>query len=601
MAYFPDKQAVKTELQEHANKFDLSRMHLTTANWFEPNIAYVRDNTTREDWKNNSGVFARPMPIQLPVMASAKLALKTYFVPYRVISPQWHDFITHSPHVANNGTTAIRINEMPYFKMGTLNTLFQTAKYATTTTGNTWDFRNSTGTKYVLTAWGRHCMKILQQLKYQILWGDKTPTRHWNALRILAFAKIYLDYYYSNQYAFITQESVNVEALFKKDNAAAYELTQNDFEAIFSLTARSFYEDDYFISQWDNAVSPNQVATSMGNIYLNDITMKGSQVQPSEVDTTIDGNLNSLGTPFLHIGESDTEKILTQYALDSLKKITDMARRYAISGIRSIDRYLARFGVLLTTEKMQRSEYYGKQETIMQFGAVYSTADTDNARVGDYAGQGMINSEGQENNQFELNDLKDMGCIMQIFTIIPKIGYCQGVDRDNMRTDPESYFNGIYDSLGTQATSPIELYVSEDGTGNYSKESYANLIFGYIARGAHWKIGLDNLTGDFRVNSMNNGDYRSSPWHMFRLFDDTYFNQVGQGAVVHTPFFVQANDADQYNRIFNDTKEEDGDHFVVLLTQKIDANVHARNLYDTYDFESEGKEIILNGMGPRQS
>ena len=596
MAYFPNKQAVKTEIQETTTKTDLSRKHLTTANFFEPNIAYVRDNTTRENWINNTGIFARPMPMQMPVMGSAKLALKTYFVPYRVISPQWNDFITRTPHVNTEGNVNI-IKEMPYFTMNDMVNLFLTDKYATRSETNLYDFIDESGTHYILTAFGRHCLKILNQLGYQLYFGFKSgsATKHWNALRLLAYAKIYLDYYYSNQYAFVTQSSIEVESLFKKDGDSAYHLKDYEIDNIFELTRYSFYEDDYFVSQWDNAVSPNNVSSSFGVLTLEDITLKGSQATTIAAAQTPD---NEMGTPRMEDVQGSN---ITQFALDSLKKITDYCHRYAISGIRSVDRYLARFGVLLTAEKMQRSEYYGKQETIMQFGAVYSTAETTNGKVGDYAGQGIINSDGQEHNQFEMKDIKDMGCIMQIFTIIPEIGYCQGIDRDNMRTDPESYFNGIFDSLGTQATSPAELYISENGQSNFATEEYINQVFGFIARGAHWKCAKDNLTGDFKVNSLNNGDWKSSPWHMFRVFKDEYFEHIGIGTVVHTPFFVKATDAEQYNRIFNDPNEEDGDHFVVMITQKIEADIHAKPLYDTYDFESEGKRIIMEGMGPKQS
>lgn len=600
MAYFPNKQAVKTELQESTNQFDLSCDHLTTANLCEPNVGYIRDNTTRERWNSNNGVLATPLPLQMPVMGKMKLSLKTFFVPYRTISLQWHDFITRTPHIPANGNASIIVQEMPYFKMSTMVKIFTKAKYATETTSNNWDFKvQSTTKKYRLTGYGRHCMKILHQLRYKVIWGT-TSTKHINALRLLAFAKVYCDYYYSNQYAFVTADHIAVENLFKKDNNTAYELNETDIEAIFNLTYRTWYEDDYFVSQWDNPVTPNQVSSSFGSLIMQDITSGGDDIAiKGYVNTESDADISKYGSPSLFPSTTgDGDHFITQYAIDSLKKCTDYVHRYAISGVRAVNRYLARFGVLLTTEKLMRSEYYGEQETWMQFGKIYCTSETSEGQVGEYAGQGIGNSDGQEHKEFTLDEMKDLGCIIQIFTINPKIGYCQGIDRNNLRTDPESYFNGIFDALGTQATSAAELYVSEDGTSQYGQEQIIDHVFGYIARGAHNKLALDNLTGDFMFNSMNNGDYKNSPWHLFRMLSDTYFNANGLG-LTHSPAFAGANDADQFLRIFNDSNAEDGDHFIVYLQSKIDARMHAKAIYDTYDFESEGKKLVMEGMGPQ--
>lgn len=600
MAYFPDKQKIKQEIQENVNQFDLSCNHLTTANFFEPNVAYIRDNTTRETFNNDTGVFARPLPMQLPVMGSAELKLKTFFVPYRTLSLQWNNFITRSPHVPANAIAPIIVQEMPYFKMSTMCAFFTQATCATVTTGNIWDFKTTNGVTYILTAYGRHCMKILNQLRYRLIYDDKGGSnneKHINALRLLAFAKVYMDYYYSSQYAYITAASYEVESIFKADGNTAYELKLNDLNNIFEVTRYSFYTEDYFVSQWDNATSPNQVNSSFGTLQMWDITMQGTNVLSPLVEIKSEGSNNAEGTPTLYPGANgNSNSVITQYALDSLKACTDYVRRYAMAGVRSIDRYLSRFGVLLTAEKLLRSEFYGTQTTPMEFGSVMSTAETATANVGDYAGQGIINSDMKEHTHFELEDMKDLGCIIQIFTINPKIGYFQGIARENLRTDPESYFNGQFDSLGTQATSAAELYLSNDATSPFGQQAQIDSIFGYMPRQAHMKLALDNLTGDFTLPSMNNGTLQS-PWHMFRVFDDTYFNSLG--GVVHTPVFVQAYDAEQYLRIFNATTNEAGDHIIVLLQAKVTANMHAKPIYDTYDFEGEGKQIVIDGLGPK--
>lgn len=585
MAFYPDKTTVKTELQENVTKCDLSSVHLTTSNFFELGIAYYRENTPREKWTCATGVFARPVPMQAPVMGEATLSVKNYYVPYRILSPQWNDFITRTPHTPYNGNTPFIVQEMPYITAKHMVNFITDTEVATKITTGTPDF-TTLGGNYKLTQFGRHCAKILNQLGYQLI-VDSRVSEHFDAMPILAFAKIYLDYYTSNQYATTIQDAYEVEALLKKDEQQAYELTDKDLMKIFKLTQYVNYSPDYFVSQWDNPTSPNTLPTSYGQIYIKDITN-------TEVENGALSQYNKMSaTPYL----DPQNGLITQYALDALKGLTDYVKRMQLSA-KAIDRYLARFGVILTNEKMTRSVYNGEQNTTMNFGAIYSTAETADAALGDYAGQGNINSAGQGHNLFEFEQLDEFGCIMSLFSINPKIGYYQGIDRQHLVRDPESYFNGQWDSLGTQATSCAELYVSLDANSIYSQQQQFNAIFGYLPRQAHHKVGKDRLTGDFVRKSINRG---ADAWHMFRIIDESIYESTTNN-MKHSPAFISTKiDADQYNRIFNYQSADGGDMFNIIFSFNINANIHAKALYDDYDFEGEGKKIIMAGQGPSKN
>lgn len=585
MAYFPDKQRTKVEIQESTTECDLSCTHLTTANFFELNVGYYRETTTREYFRSNQNIYARPVPMQAPVMGEAVLKLKNYFVPYRVVSPQWHDFITKSPHVSYNGDVPFIVQEMPYTTANEMVSFITNNLISTTTADLTSaDFITDQGIGRKLTFFGRHAVKILNQLGYQIVMDAKCK-EHFDMMPLLAFAKVYLDYYTTNQYSQVLESAYRVEALLKEDRQTAYLVTAQDLLRIFNLTNYVKYSPDYFTSNWDNPTTPNEVAITMGNITIKDITTNPDLNQVKTNVNTYDG------TPYATIGDGN----ISQYTLDALKGLTDFCRRLQGS-VKSIDRYLARFGVLLTAEKMQRSIYNGEQNTPMSFGAIYSTAETAQANVGDYAGQGMIN--GGTNTTFEFEELDEMGCILSLFSINPKIGYYQGIDRQHLLRNVESYFNGQWDNLGTQATSAAELYVSKDGRSIYGKQAQFDTIFGYLPRQAHYKVGKDRLTGDFVRPNIAAG---SEAWHMFRTIDESDYDAT-ENDMVHSPEFVSPdNDADQYNRIFNYQTAEGGDMFNVSLQYNIKARIHGKALYDDYDFEGEGKKIIMDGTGAKQN
>ena len=590
MAYYPQEIKVKSELQEKTTEVNLSCDHLTTTNFGDLNVAYYRHNTPREHFELDAAVFARPMPLQMPVMAKADHHLKFYYVPFRTISPQWNAFINKEPYVNYNGTTPFQVQEMPYITPKVLGDfLIRTDISEVVTVNDNYDYIFE-GRYYRLLPLGRYAVKILNQLGYQIILPGREDggTEHIDAMGILAYAKVYQDWYINNRWVNNINYSIKLEQLFKKDNTTAYALTAQDLYDIFFTCQKAFYNEDYFVACWSNPTSPQYSA--IGTVILEDITLYK--------DTTVsNGNGGSdVGTPRIHNSTNGKEetKPITQYAIDSLKKMTDYCARFAMAGVRSVDRYLARFGVLLSSEKMKRSIYYGEQITPMEFGAVYSNAATSGANLGDYAGSGLINSDGKQHKHFEIES-DEYGIIIGISTIIPKIGYYQGIDRNNMHHEVETYFSGIFDQLGTQAVSAAELYVSKDNQSGYTGDEQLQRVFGWLPRGVEYKTPRDRLTGDFAIKSVN---AYANAWHLFREFTDDTFDS---DAMVITPWFTGMYDSGQYLRIFDETNEEDGDHFNVIYQFKAIARIHAKPLYESYDFESEGKEILLNGTGPKQN
>lgn len=587
---YTNKISVQTELQEQTTQHNVSSDHLTTQNFCELNCAYYRENTIREHFEADTAVFARPMPMQLPVMGKAKLNLSTYYVPFRVLSPQFNAFITRTPHLPANSLNEmpILVEEMPYMYASTpfrALTVDQSTGYNLTTTGTAtnFDFIDEAGTYYLLTADGRYFVKILNQLGYQIIPVKEPKTdEKIDVMKILAWAKVYIDWYANSQYVDQDTAYIEIQRLLNYDEDTAHVLTTSELIAIIMRCRYNTYEPDYFTSAYDNPAAPNEINTAWGDISIKDITD-----EYGELVTTTQSN----GTATIQKqidGQQDFITNITQYAIKSLQALQDMATRYALSGTRAVDRYAARFGIVLSAEKMKRSQFYGTQTTPMQFGSIYSTAATADATLGDYAGSGIINSEQGEHKHIEM-DLEEYGVIIQVSTIVPIISYVQGYDRMNLKRTPEQYFNGQFDQLGNQAIFTGELLIGVDGRQPQGTKAALNTIFGYIPRQAHMKIGHDIMSGDLRrTYSMN---ATAGAWHLNRMFDE--FRTT---LLVHNPDFTKAGDSEQYSRIFDNTQLEDGDKFVVLYQKAAIANMHAKALYDTYDFESEGKQMIMDTL-----
>ena len=118
-------------------------------------------------------------------------------------------------------------------------------------------------------------------------------------------------------------------------------------------------------------------------------------------------------------------------------------------------------------------------------------------------------------------------------------------------------------------------------------------IYGYAPRYAEYKIGKDKVTGDFRLNSKSGVGPTSNAWHLMRSMEGNF---QGVNDIAMSQYMVRAFDADQYNRIFNITSN-DVDHFYIIHNFNVISNSPMHSLYDSYEFDSNGKTVVADVNG----
>lgn len=590
MANFLDKFKINTAIKDHV-KLDLSSDHITTSNFMQYDIAFAKEMVPKEKISINMETFARLSPMPVPTFGRARINNRAFFVPFRTIFPAWNDFITDIQHSNASGTSGV-VNSVPQISVHTIWNFmrnnaedyqimqeFQDGDYNPQT--EPMDFVDESGNGYRLLSNGRWFVKLLNSLGYQIAPYTRPTGINYSALPLLATAKVYYDWYYPSAYADdLLAKQLN--SFFRKDNyVGVWVLSESDIEQLF-LSIEKFvnYDSDYFTSAWQNANSPNDgsySSMSFGDINRN---TPGNEIDYFEIKTT------EQGTPMVSSQEGGTA--FTQYALNALRSMTDYMKRHQLVGARALDRYLSRFGVQLSAEKLNRSVYIGTKSQDIQFGDVMSTADTEGSQLGNYAGKGI--GYGQGNFDFETDEY---GMIIIVSTIQPKAGYYQGVDRMVMHTGKLDFWTPEFDNLGTQAISKSELFIPTNMTNtNLNLALLQSGIFGFTPRYAEYKIGKDRLTGDYRYNSINTGE---NSWHTLR---EVNFNSVDD--IVINSNFVRGKDADQYSRIFYNT-DASVDKFRIIHHFDIASYSPMKALFDTYEFEDKGKEVIMNANGVKMN
>lgn len=565
----------------HQTKLDLSCDHVTTMDFMQLQPVFYRHEIKGEHISINANSVVRPAPIEVPCYGRLRQNLRAFFVPYRLVMPNWDAF--YNDVIASNYTTNSLVGSVPSFPYDTLVDMFFTNSTTSpllstvVSTGEDFDFR---GNKYKLKELGRKFLKILESLGYRLVLGPKKTGEiifHYNALALLAYAKVYVDWYANSQYL-NSADVLLLERLFKfNDPSSNLVLSVTDIFTLLDLVCYVVYDnEDYYVNAWDNPVSPNAGQfTQFG--FTDPTSVSGEVVHTNALGTPqmVSSQLNSVPNAVL---------IGTTYLHEALKKLTDFQKRHALAGARSIDRVLAQYGVITDSLRQQRSLYIGSNSIDINIGSVMATANgtdgSNTSQVGDFSGAGFGN--GQKNWDFHADE---EGIFIVVSSIVPTGDLVQGYDRNNLHLLKTEFFVPEFDSLGVQAIEKGEVYTSDQSAFVAMGLDYRD-IFGYSGRYSEYKRPKSFVTGDIRLPSFYSG---GSSWHLMRLFGDSTFSGSVSG-LVHSLSFTRGQDSNQYHRMFQYTGADFNPFYCFI---HFDVGVHApcKPLFETYEFDDAGKKV----------
>lgn len=579
------KQRVKSAAPRKT-KMSLDSQHITSSDFMQLQPVYYRHMIPGENLNVNVTAISRLAPLAVPTYGRANLNLRAFYVPYRTINPTFNEFIADT--IYSNYSNSSIPTGVPVLKTSVLRqAIFQVPKYLTAlgqVAPPVYDvFHNNTYYSYTPAA--RRKIKILESLGYKVIWNNK-GVFDYNALGLLAFARVYMDWYSLGQYLNQNQYLAINKLFSYNDPSQNLILSASELNSILDIFDYVSFDQDYFTSQWDNPVSPVSGLTSpIPSIQDNTITSSTVSMIGNDDGVPIIKSIdNSTNPPTISANVAN----LSENTLHLLHAINNYVKGHQMSGARAIDRLLVDYGVQLRSERLNRSTYLGSYVQPIQIGDVTSTANTSTdpqvSNLGDYAGRGF--SSGQNSFNYEA---EEFGMFVICSSIMPAIGYTQGFDRNNLHVDKFDFFNGRFDNCGVQGVAKGELFISGSDAFAADATDYTK-IMGFLPRYAEYKVGRDFLTGDFAFDSANVG--RAS-WHLFRRFHNSSFNNDINN-VVHSFEFCQGHGkSGDFDRIFQNT-DRDIDHFYNFFNFEVTSMIPALPLYDTYVFDNEeSKESVI--------
>lgn len=215
---------------------------------------------------------------------------------------------------------------------------------------------------------------------------------------------------------------------------------------------------------------------------------------------------------------------------------------FSVAGTRLFDRIKAVFNVEPTGFADDRVQFLARYQSYIKIGEVLTTASTDQAKTGDYAGRGVL----IDGKYLFKRSFSEYGWLFCISSVMPNIAY-DGVNRQLLDVSLLDTPIPQLAEIGDQTVTKGEVNFTFTGGSNRSdvKDSFGNQ-FRYYA----YKWMPSTVHGCFKMSSM-------SPWV------PTHKRGSDFDVIQWTKAFPEV-----WNKVFNDTDNEVvyGDRFFFKLT-----------------------------------
>ncbi len=531
----------------HRSGFDLSRRNLFSAKVGELLPVFCENVLPGDHWKLSASSFTRTQPVESAAFTRIFEYVDFFFVPYRLLwrnAPASFTQMSDAKNVAVSPTRTQSINDkVPYISTHLIIDYF--THYIRRAPIRT----NEVGSDFV-----QSCCKLLTYLGYGDFLGsykaslaavpsggvnlvqkmkDFLSNYNVSLLPLLAYQKIYFDFYRNQQWEVNQANSYNVDYMSgTSTNFSDYydgNTSTIDSVGIFNLRYANYAKDILLgllpSAQYGDAATLRTNSTGSFSIAAN-----GLNLGEFPIKTSSDKDVKIVSVDNQQFGLAGAKSA----QVDETLHTTEIKNSEQISAsISQIDMALSAIDVrnLMATQKWREVANSGdrtyRDQIKKHFGVdLPSVLDNNCTFINGWKGTIAINEVVNQNligdeqtdikgkgtgninaNSFDF-DVKEHGLIIGIYHSAPMVDYSLTAPNSQIQTiNISDFFIPEYDKLG------FEEVLSSDFFDNKRVELSSAVTLGYAPRYWKYKTSVDQV----------NGIFRSSLPHWVAPFDGSYF------------------------------------------------------------------------------
>lgn len=460
--------------------FDLSYDHKLSLKMGKLVPVHISEALPGDNYKMSSEAMFRMMPMIAPIMHKVDVYMHFFFVPNRILWPNWEKFIM-GPEDGNTATPT------PAFPV-----LNNTQVYNVQAS----DLMNYMGLPLGSIDSNNQDISAMPFAAYQRIWHEYYRDQNLQPADPIVLADGSQTIADSDELTTLRNRAWEhdyfTSALPFAQKGAAVDLP---FDIANDLEVKSRTTNGE-----PNTWFPKIVEQGTGNLQPNVVAL-GSDASASMID---DINVLTAYDPQgdLYVDKDDVTASTTINDLRTAFSLQKWLEKNARAGSRYVEGLLAHFGVRSSDKRLQRPEYLGGSKANMAISEVLQTSETDTETPqGNMAGHGISVSGGKDFEYY----CEEHGFIIGILSIRPKTAYYQGIPKFFSKTvDRLQYYWPDFAFLGEQEILNKEVYF-DDVNPTYNEET-----FGYIPRYSEYRFNNSRVSGQMAGTL--------EFWHMGRKF-----------------------------------------------------------------------------------
>lgn len=472
------------------NGFDLSFKKNFTAKAGELLPVMVKEVLPGDTFKINLKAFTRTQPVNTAAFARIREYYDFFFVPYdllwnksKTVLTQMYDNPQHSVSLDPTKNFVLQ-GEMPYFSSSQIS---QYLYYLN---------NDASLTAYKVNYFGynrANCsVKLLEYLGYGNFesylsnsW-ESTPLManlNQNIFGLLAYQKIYSDFYRDSQWERISPSTFNVDYMDGSnmciDGTLAIPFYQNYnfFDLRYCNWQKDLFHGVLPHQQYGETSVASITPNVTGKLTLSNFSTVGSS--PTTASGIATKNLPAFDT----VGDLSILVLRQAEFLQKWKEITQSGNKdYK-------DQLEKHWGVSVGDGFSELCTYLGGVSSSIDINEVVNTNITGSAAA-DIAGKGV----GVANGEINFNSKDRYGLIMCIYHCLPLLDYTTDMlDPAFLKVNSTDYAIPEFDRVGMQSMPLVQLMNPLQSFANAS-----GLVLGYVPRYIDYKTSVDQSVGGFK-------------------------------------------------------------------------------------------------------